>query len=204
MERKYKMDSFLRKVKRETADVDGDLFYVEDVDNEDRIYLGFTAFYENSAFTYYLMPVDDDTALIFLYFGTDTTEAFDKIVPSINKRNYGGIQNAFPYFIDALNNGVNDRYSYPALIKLKDFSNSQGKSFWCMSQMVENVDFENLASKYIVKKAVMLLDYTTDMFEQLANNNVSTWDKTKEGWSYVKDFLKIKNTIDLALRVFGF
>ena len=171
MERRYSMDFFLDSSRGE-EDWTVSYFYVE---NKDTIYGGRELYFDGNKITYYFFPIDHDEALMFLYIGHDI---FDEFIDNIDDYNLEGVNNAWPLLIKALHNGANDNFSRTALIKLPDLTHSN-KSFWCLATKVENIDFEDLETSYILKKLGTLVSDARDMLIQINENDISTWDSIK-------------------------
>ena len=173
MEQRNTMNFFLEDSHgEENGTVSG--FYVE---NQDNIYAGRELYYDNNKITYYFLPTDSDEALMFLYIGDDT---FDEFVNNVDEYNLDGVNNAWPLLVKALRNGINDNYTDSALIKLPDLTHSNNY-FWCLATKVENVDFEDLETSYVLKKMVKLYSDAMQMFGQINENDISTWDAFRGG-----------------------
>lgn len=114
---------------------------------------------------------------MFLYIGDDT---FNEFVDNVDEYNLDGVNNAWPLLVKALRNGINDNYTGSALIKLPDLTHSNNH-FWCLATKVENVDFEDLETSYVLRKMAKLYSDAMQMFEQISENDVSTWDAFKGG-----------------------
>lgn len=189
MEQRYSMQFFLEEYhgKEET---EMSYFYLE---NDDHLYGGRELLLDDRKITYYFLPIDKGEALMFLYVGDDI---FDEAVNNIDRYNKGGLKNAFPLFMRALNNGEHDNYSSTALIKLPHL-NKDG-SFWCFATKVENVDFSNMETEYVIGKLGKLYSDVIDIFNQLEENEVSFWDQLVgagragfDGWRIAKTALNI-------------
>ena len=189
MEQRYSMNFFLEDYCGK-SEPEIEAFYLEDGDN---IFGGRELLLEDRKITYYFFPIDSREALMFLYVGDDI---FDEAVDSLDKYNEEGVMNAFPLFAQALINGANDNYSKTALIKLPHVNGRD--SFWCFATKIENVDFDDLENEYVINKLQKLLSDTINVFNQLEENDISTWDKLKgagkagfDGWRLAKAALTI-------------
>ena len=127
--------------------------------------------------TWYIIPTDENTAL--LLFNLGPCEWLDNFKENLDEYNFNGVVKAWPRLIAALKNGCDDNYSHqevPALIRTSNPLLS-GESIWAIVVKVENIDFEDLDTKYILGKVGMCLKFIGEMFQELRENDVAIKDK---------------------------
>ncbi len=121
--------------------------------------------------TIYYSRTYEEEALMFLYLGTDV---FDKQCGML-KNYYSAMLKTFPKFIEALDNGVNNRYSRYALVKIQQKGGSD-ESFWCMANILENVKELDIRNPYIERKYSYLFNACQDVLYEKKMNKLSYWD----------------------------
>ena len=168
---KFKMEFYLEDTKSLQKKDDIIPFYME---NRNQIYVGRQWYLKTSQkLTYYFTPIDEKnhSAFLFLYIGDDL---FDDFVSTIESHvNVTG--KAWPLFYKALQNGIDDNYTRSALIKLKHL-HEKDKSFWCMATVVENIEWDDLETDYILSKLEVLLGDCNAMFDEIRENSVDESD----------------------------
>lgn len=200
MERRYQMEFFMQDSPNMSDDVEIYPFYLED---DELIYAGREVHVNGQKITYYIWPIGEDNAILFLYIGDDT---FDEFIQDIDEYNLNALSNAFPLLMRALYNGINKNISEIALLPLKDLTKNDDV-FWCLCTRIENIDISDLDTKYIVKKFMKLYQDAVDMFVQLNENEISTWDKIKGAGEAAYDGYRkghaIANILSVAATIGG-
>lgn len=194
MERRFRMDFFMQDSDNTSDEVELYPFYLED---EELIYAGREIHVNGQKITYYIWPTGEDNAILFLYIGDDT---FDEFVNNIDEYNLEALTNAFPLLMRALYNGINRNISEIALLPLKDLTKDDDV-FWCLGTRLDNIDISDLDTKYIAKKLMKLYQDTIELFVQLNENEVSTWDKIKGAGKAAGDGYRKGRTIASVLSV---
>ena len=130
--------------------------------------------------SYYIIPQDNTSALLFLCFGE--CEGLTNLVSSLDGYNRPGAEKAWPMLMKALDNGANDNYSStaaPALIGISDVPTGEA-NIWGVAVKVENVDFENIDCEYVLGKVAFAKDYALQMLDQFEKNDVAGIDRAIE------------------------
>lgn len=176
------MTFFVEENERTSDEVLVNAFYLED----DRVvYGGRELVMQGKTITYYFLPTGEHEAVMFLYLHDN---AFDDFVDSIDDYNIDRYNNAFPLFMKALKNGLDENLSRAALLRLPHIGRP-GEKFWCLATMVENVDLDDLDTDYVIGKLSNLYSYAIDMANQVDDNDVSLWDTLKgEGRRAARSF----------------
>ena len=157
--------------------------------------------------TWYIVPTDETTAL--LLFNLGQCMWLDNLRENLDEYNFKGVANAWPRLIAALKNGCDDNYSHqevPALIRT-DNPLSDGESIWAIVVKVENVDFADMDTKYVMGKVGMCLKFIGEMFHELQENDVAIKDKifgeAKRGFSIWRWAKMIGTVASFVLPSFG-
>ena len=158
-------------------------------------------------YLFYILPLDESSALVFCPFGE--AEWLSGFVSALNKYNIEGAENAWPLLMAALKNGIDGNYSHddaPALIPIDDTPTGES-NIWGVAVKVENIDYEDIDTKYLYKKAITASQYALSMLMEYQENDISKTDvvlatgrKTFDAWRTAKNVAKVAS---LALAFFG-
>lgn len=132
-------------------------------------------------YSFYVFPQDESSALLFCPFGVSPW--LTQFVSSMDKYNVDAAQKAWPLLMAALKNGFDDNYSHsevPALIHVGDVPTGES-DIWGIAVKIENVDFENMDTAYVFKKAVWASNYAVNMLTEYQKNDISAVDAAKSG-----------------------
>lgn len=163
------------------------LFYIE---KEDNLFLGRELIVKDVKITYYVYPISEHSGFLVFYLGED---CFDSIREALDEDSINPIRSAWPKFIEALSNGIYDNDSSYALAKF-DFGSEI--KFWAMYTRIENIEFDNLNTEYVISKVVKLYSYTIDMLIELRDNEPSSWKIFVNSFkSSILDGIKFSNLI---------
>ena len=143
MERRNSMDFFYEEYKG-SDEPDLNAFYIE---GEKMIYGGRELLLKDKKITYYVLPLEEHEAVLFLYVGDDI---FDNLLNSIDEYSEPGIRNAYPLFMKSVDNGLNENLYSTALLNLPHAC-KDGK-FWCFATKIENIDLSDLENDYVLNK----------------------------------------------------
>ncbi len=197
MERRYSLDFFLDSDYSSNTETDVNYFYIE---KGDVFFAGRELLLEDRKITYYIYPLNNNSAFIMLYLGDDY---FDNFIENLTDDCLEAYSNTWPKLMTALNNGVNDNYSHAGLMK---FITDEFK-FWSVCTKVENINFEDLETEYIMDKLGDLYIYTVDMLNEIIENDINFWEKTKSvaksGYSGYRKGKLITNALGIAGTLFG-
>lgn len=117
--------------------------------------------------TYYFYPTEKNSCLLLLFLGENY---FDELMKNINEDNANEVAKAWPKFAEAYINGQNDSDSQYALARWK-FNNTQ---FWSTYCRLENVDFQNMETEYVIGKLARLFSFSVDMLNEISENKPSS------------------------------
>lgn len=174
-------------------------FYLKD---DKRFYAGRHLYVDDKKITYYIMPLKEHEAIIFLYIGDDT---FDEFCNEINDNTEEAFTKTWPMLIQALKDGINDNYYKCALIKLPKVH--EDGWFWCFATRVENIDYKNMESDYVMGKVEKLVEQAVNIFVEVDENDISTWQRAKtigkSGWRSYSTAHGILRGIGTAASVIG-
>lgn len=136
---------------------------------------------DSTRYSFYVFPQDESSALLFCPFGVSPW--LTQFVSSIDKYNADAAQRAWPLLMAALKNGCDDNYSHseaPALIRVGDTPTGEN-DIWGVAVKIENVDFEDIDTVYVYKKAVWASNYAVNMLAEYQKNDISAVDAAKGG-----------------------
>lgn len=170
-------------------------FYIE---KGDELFVGRELYFKDVKITYYIYPTGEHSGILLLYLGDDI---FDSIRDAIDDDTIDPVRKAWPIFIDALYNGVHDNDSRYALAKVNFGSEI---IFWTMYSRIENIDFSDLDTEYIIGKVIQLYGYTVDMLNEMNGNKPSTWKVMSNSFqSGVKKGIKWTKILSTAVGIGG-
>lgn len=172
------------------GDAEVTTFYIE---KSDTFFIGKEVRTDNKKLTYYIIPFQDNSALIFLYLSDDF---FDSFIENLNKYNIDGAKNAWPLLMGALENSANDNYFKPSLFKYNDM-------FWGLFTIIENIDITVLETEYVIGKFGNLYSYALSMLQEMNDNDISKWDMAKGYGKAGVDGWKWSRVISTALAIGG-
>ena len=172
MERRFKMDWPVKVLDKPVEDEEFYTFYLK---NDEIVYAGKELRIKDIQITYYVWPIKDDYAMLFEYLGDDT---FDDFFPNIDSYNEEVLKKTFPILMRAAYNGLNKNFSESALIPLKDVTKDDGY-FWGIGTRLENIEFPELDTEYVLKKALKLHTYAIDLLTEMKEKKVSNTDLLK-------------------------
>jgi len=159
---------------------------------EDLIYVEKYLTIHGSKFRYNIVPTGEDTALLFLCFDA---EMFDPVTNELsNKNNVELMTKAWPLLMTLLSNGIDDDHSKGALVKFPDLID--GGHIWVIGTNLENLDFEDLDNKYVIKKFMTLLELAGDLLTEISENEISGFDAFMSG---IKEGLNIYNKVSSVI-----
>lgn len=146
-----------------------DSFYLEKGDD---FFIGKELLINDIKLTYYIYIIGENRGMLMLYLGDNV---FDYLVEKLDKYNYETVVKTWPILMNDLKRGADDNYTNTALIKFI----SENFSFWTACTIIENIDFTDLETKYVVGKLIDLYSHTIDMLQEYHNNDVSNWNTAK-------------------------
>lgn len=147
------------------------------VENEDLFLVGKKVCVEDRVLKYYFFPTGEDEGHLFIYFCQD--EMFDSLIEDLDEDNFEIIARTWPLFGTAIMNGAEKKYLYPFITCIEDK--------WGLGIEINDIDIHDLDTPYVAKKAVKLINYAIDMFNEMDENDISTSDKIGYG---INQFIK--------------
>ena len=143
----------------------------------------------NTRYSWYIQSLNENTALVFLNMGTNLGEWLDQFYSDLDDSNRAAAFRTWPMLMEAIANGEDDNYSkmgLPALIRIKNPTDEE-YSLWVIAFQIENIDYANLDTKYVLDKVSSSIKFTQAMLLEYLNNDLSFWDKL---FSFGKAFVK--------------
>ncbi len=122
-------------------------------------------------FVLYLIPKTSNSVFI----ATCWERAFDEILDNLDDEDYvETMTETWPTLARLLANGINDRYSEGALIKLEDFDTGEPK--WFLASVCGNLDFENIEEIFgdrTQEVTQLVIQQSLELLQELNENKPS-------------------------------
>ena len=137
---------------------------------------------ESTYFIVNIIPRNNYSAFVTTCLG----DCFDKVVDNLDDEDYvETLCDTWPIFVNLLQNGLKDKYSEGALIKLEDIDTGDHK--WFIASIAGNLNFDSIEDLLCdqTKQAVdTVITKTVELYNELSTKSPS---KTK---AFLKGFLK--------------
>lgn len=172
------------------------VFYLEDDKN---IILGQELVLDNKEkVIYYYWPFGEDKILLLMCIDRDAS--LDKFLEDLSSYDMSVYKRPWPKLMAAIENGISDRLYEPSLIAA---SFHEKKSYF-MTLLLQNISITQLISEeteYSMKNVVKLFQYSVDMLSEIAENDLSVFEKAKvviaEGTKQARKISRIIRYIDI-------
>ncbi|GEM_PF-3846636 len=123
---------------------------------------------------YYVLPFADGDAILFAVIEEtgQLLDAFEKF----SDYDLDVLKPSFPKAIEAMRDGMNANLTGYAIIRLES---ADGKPFDCVATKISNIDVADLETEYVLRKAICLCKFASDVIEELDWDKVTFWQKAK-------------------------
>lgn len=129
-----------------------------------------------------IIPRNDYSAFVATCLG----DGFDEVLENFDDEDYvETVCDTWPLFVKLLNNGLKDKYSEGALIKLEDIDTGDRK--WFLASVAGNINFdslEDLLCEQTMQAVRTVIKRTGELYNELSSKSPS---KTK---AFFRGFLK--------------
>lgn len=160
--RRYSFNFFLQEIpQRNEPEIES--FYIE---NGQDVFGGRGLLMDDKKLTYYFYPIEEHSCLLLLFLGEDF---FDELMKNLNNDNADEVARVWPKFAEAFINGRNDSDSQYALARW-EFKDTR---FWATYCRLENVDFQDMETEYVIGKLAKLYVFSVDMLNEIRTNEPS-------------------------------
>lgn len=191
--RRYSFNFFLEEIpQRNEPEIES--FYIE---NGHDVFGGRELLIDDKKLTYYFYPIEEHSCMLLLFLGEDF---FDELMKNLNEDNADEVAKVWPKFTEAFINGRNDSDSQYALARC-EFKDTQ---FWTTYCRLENVDFQNMETEYVIGKLIRLCNFSVDMLNEISTNEPSALRIFGRGVvNSTKSSLKMMSILKSAIAVGG-
>ncbi len=135
---------------------------------------------DESFIVVYLIPKDNHSVLIATCW--DTT--FDDVLENLDDKDYlETVYETWPDIVQLIANGIKDKYSEGALIKLEDFDTGDHK--WFLASVAGNLDFEDIESitgERTQETIGLVLKKSIEVFQELTEKKPSAISQIAKGF----------------------
>lgn len=122
---------------------------------------------------YYLLPFSDGDAILFAVI--EETGQLLEAFRGYSNSDLDVLEPSFPKAIKAMRDGMNANLTNYAILCLE----ANGRPFDCVATKISNINVADLDTEYVVKKALNLCLYASDIIDELDWDRVSFWQKAK-------------------------
>lgn len=118
-----------------------------------------------------IIPRNNYSAFVAACFG----DCFDDVLENFNDKDYiETVCDTWPLFANLLNNGVKDKYSEGALIKMEDIDTGDNK--WFLASIAGNLNFdsvEDLLCEKTLQAVRTVIERTGELYNELSSKSPS-------------------------------